>query len=131
MRQEVLDYIAKDIQSQCERLGIVADFSVKDRHNYRGEPYKEVESTPFRQIPTIFKRIYVGGTINEKLWAKNKEFTEVRVNLDFRWQTFDGGANGTSLGRCVYLVDNDIESLKEIKDTDFLIHVRKQQGIML
>lgn len=131
VRKEVIDYILADIKTQCERLGIYADFKAVEKKNYANEPYLAMESTPFRMMPMIFKSINIAGRFWAEPWAKDKNYTQITVSMDYEWQSFDNGENGTRLGSCVYLVDNAINDLKEVTKGDYVMYFGKKKGIAL
>lgn len=128
MNKQILDYIVSDIKTQCARLGVDADFKMCEGKDYRGDKYDYLESSPFRQYPMMFKKAFVRGVFHYN--KVDGQHTEVGVSLDWRWESFSGGSNGTELGWLHYDVinpDNDAP----IGEDEMRYYVTKKKGIML
>lgn len=96
-------YILSDIELTCKRLGINAKFSIKTKNDYNGKPYELIESSSFQTMPMLFKEIHIEGNITAMSTTGS---IRVIANLEYRYQTFESGYNGCTLGKVIYEVDN-------------------------
>lgn len=103
VNEAALEYILKDIEITCRRLGINAKFSINTEDDYKGEPFTTIQSTSFQTMPMLFRDIHIEGTVRAKSCTG---CVQVVFNLEYRVTTFENGYNGFSLGRMIYEVDN-------------------------
>lgn len=129
MEQKVLDYIAKDVQVQCNRLGINAEFSLETRKDYRNEDYMVIKSTDFQMMPMIFHDIHVEGVVTIEPCAKNDKYDDCIIRLGYKWNHFDGGSNGCEIGTVHYRINRELSSV--VGDDDVRLAVQKVTGIQL
>ena len=104
MKEKVLTMLENDVKDVISRFGI-------DVNIYPTE-YGFVSDT-FKMTPKIFKDIRVMGSLRI---TEGEEQLGVTVSLDYRYNTYRGGANGTEMCRIYYLVNKDFE--KYMGNTD-------------
>ena len=105
---KVLDYIAKDIQSRMTRLGIVADFKAVEAQDDMGQTYTKFVSSNFIMQPMIFKDIHAEGRIWVEDYAKYPDCKLITVQVELKWNHWDGGSNGMRYGSFQYCIDNEL-----------------------
>lgn len=103
VNEAALKYIIDDIELTCKRLGINAKFSIKTKNDYSGRPYELIESTSFQTMPMLFKEIHIEGNITAMSTTGS---IRVIATIEYRYQTFESGYNGCTLGKVIYEVDN-------------------------
>ena len=119
---KVLDYIAKDIQSKMTRLGIVADFKAVEDKDYMGQTYTKIVSSDFIMQPMKFKDIHAEGRIWVEDYAKYPDCKLITVQIELKWNHWDGGSNGMRYGSFQYCIDN------EFYDNDEAQYVENVKG---
>lgn len=107
VNEAALEYILKDIEITCRRLGVNAKFSININEDYKGEPFTTIVSTSFQTMPMLFKDIHIEGTVRAKSCT---DCVQVIFNLEYRVQTFENGYYGFSFGRMIYEVNNGFNS---------------------
>lgn len=103
----VLNYIAKDIQNKMTRFGIVAEFHPEEALDYANRPYIKMVSSDFIIKPMIFKDIHCEGEVYITKRGDNKEFTDIHINIALRYNHWDGGRNGFDYASFKYYLDTD------------------------
>lgn len=131
MKKQVLDFIAKDIQAQCMRLGINAQFSTEVSTNRCGDEVFEIKSTEFNTTPVIFKSIYVGSRVWISPVEDHADITKITVRLTYWYNLFDGGSNGTDLGTVEYAINTEDLEKTNVIEKSLQWMVRKLHGIEL
>ena len=131
MKKQVLDFIAKDIQAQCMRLGINAQFSTEVSTNRWGDDVFEIKSTQFNTTPMIFKSIYVGSRVWICPVEDHANITKITVRLTYQYNLFDGGSNGTDLGTVEYAINTEDLEKTNVSEESLQWMVRKLHGIEL
>ncbi len=126
LREEVKDYILSEVQRSVMRLGINAQLSYVIKHNYRKNELLTIESTKFQTMPMMFKELMLVGDIYIADNTEEKDYTEITINLEYRYTSFRGGHNGTELGRITFRLDKD---MPKISSDMVKFYVRKVQGI--
>ena len=107
VNMNVLNYIIKDVELSLARLGINTQLSIVEEKDYKNENYLAIDSTPFQTMPMIFKTIKLDGHIYIMEDKKKENIIKITIRLDYRYQTFDDGSNGHSLGMIQYDVEKD------------------------
>ena len=133
LSEQVLDYIINDVEFTIRRLGINATLSVEKRENYMHDEFELLVSTSFQTMPVLFKEIHIEGGIGikDKKGAPD-DYIQVYISLRNCYTLFNGGTNGSELGRIIYEVDKKtnrkmIESGNESKYISMI--VRKIQSL--
>ena len=103
----VLNHIAKDIQNKMTRFGIVAEFHPEEAFDYANRPYIKMVSSDFIIQPMIFKDIHCEGEVYITKHGDNKEFTDIHINIELRYNHWDGGRNGFEYAKFKYFLDTD------------------------
>lgn len=103
----VLNHIAKDIQNKMTRFGIVAEFHPEEALDYANRPYIKIVSSNFIIQPMIFKDIHCEGEVYITKHGDNKEFTDIHINIELRYNHWDGGRNGFDYASFKYYLDTD------------------------
>lgn len=126
--KNILSYIAKDIQKQCERLGIYAEFTPMDDE-------KRIVSSDFKMQPAIFKSIHVEVNlyIRKSEISVQDDILDINVSLSYRYSLWEGGSNGFNLGWAMYQIqqtnfENDIVFIDKVEK---LCTIKKWRGISL
>lgn len=104
MDDKIYTLLENDIKDVISRFGI-------DVNLYPAE-YGFVSDT-FKMTPKIFKDIRIKGCI---MITEKKEHLEVSVELNYRYNTYGGGSNGTEMCRIYYLVNKDFEKCMDNTD---------------
>lgn len=102
LHKDILSYIKEDVKTTCQRLGINAEFIIENKKDSRGNNYSVIVSSDFQTMPMIFKSINIKGSLYMK--EDNEEYYEVGMRLDYHYRHFEGGTNGCTLGKIVYMV---------------------------
>ena len=128
IREDILNYIAKEIETSVSRLGIdtKVKFNLYEEHGI----YKlSMESTPFKTVPAMFKEIFLWGMC----WVdETEEETSFTIIIKYAYEHWDGGSNGCELGNMRFVIDNDIPSAEKIENSPFIsmrTYVKKVKGI--
>ena len=104
----VLNYIAKDIQTKMTRFGIVADFQIEDAFDYANRPYIKIVSSNFIMQPMIFKDIHAEGCVDIILHEiDGKVFTSIHIIVELRYNHWTGGQNGFDFAKFKYFLKNE------------------------
>lgn len=140
IRKEIREYILSHVNETLARLGVSEQVKETkestDRHN--DAMLYGFESPAIRQMPMMFKKVYVDGYMvsveikeGDRLEWLAKENDIVVVNLNYRWNSFRGGFNGTEIGRMIFAVKKDLpkkfENWGSIDSRE--TYVRKIEGL--
>ena len=122
--KNILSYIAKDIQKQCERLGIYAEFTPTDDE-------KRIVSSDFKMQPAIFESIHVEGLVYIESDDDRDDLVVFTVSLSYRYTHWDGGENGCRIGYADYqMLKSNYDKDKAYLDDRFCL-IEKLRGISL
>lgn len=121
--QNIVSFIAKDIQKTCEKLGIYADFK------QTGD--KVIESDCFRLQPAIYKDIFVRVDLYVNQDTEYEEDMVITCNLRYRYTMWDGGMNGCNLGQIDYRVQKENWDDDRVYLDDGYSLVNKQKGLVI
>lgn len=127
IQKNVLDYILNDVKLSLSRLGINTELSVEET----SKGGIKLQSNPFQTMPVLFKNLYIDGNVYV-IDSKDDEdsgFNYIRIDMNYRWETFNRGYNGTSLGYITYRVRKDINESITLDDMDY--HVRKDESLSI
>lgn len=75
------------------------------------------ETNTFNTIPVIFKNVCVYGDIFFYEDKENENFIEIGIRLQYKFNYFNGGSNGTELGT-MFLIKSKATEMISIK-SDF------------
>lgn len=137
IRKDVREYILAEVNATLERLGISEPLEEQKEYTRKGEENVRylLESKPIKQMPVMFKRLVVDGSMyqyfpqeKDRLFeiAKARDIIEVCVGYDYNH--FGGGHNGCDLGTMIFVVKREIpETLEDYEDMSF--YVRRYQGL--
>jgi len=98
------------------------------------------ESAPIRQMPMMFEKLVVDGFMvaitpkdeKDRYYKASEKYYVVSVNLDYKYDHFDGGSNICSIGRMVFLVDKELpKSFDENKWAKPDMFIRKVEGLSI
>lgn len=131
VNMHVLSYIAKDITLSVTRLGINTRLLVVEKKDYKNNPYLVFESTPFQTTPMMFKEIKLEGNIYIREDETDDGFIYVIVDLDYRYNFFDGGSNGHKLGMCKYKICRGYWDAFDSSSAGVEYETRKVQGLTI
>lgn len=108
MKDKVFELLENDIKDVISRFGIDAGL-------YPTE-YGFISDT-FKLTPRIFKDIRLKGSVNVKEPKNvNDGNIEVFVSIDYRYNVFGGGSNGSEMCGIHYIVDKGFAELMDDKD---------------
>lgn len=121
--QNIVSFIAKDIQKTCEKLGIYADFKQTGSTT--------IDSDCFHVQPAIFKSVHVHACLYVNQDTEYEEDMVITVCLRYAYENWEGEEDYINLGQIDYRVqkvnwDNDLVYL----DDDYCL-VNKEKGLMI
>lgn len=143
IRKDVREYILSQVNEALNRLGVfelvqeTGEFTPS--HN-QSKLYYEFESAPIRQTPMLFKKLIVKGDmicVEQKegdsfFNAQEKGHDIVFVHIEYSWESFRGGSNGTEIGSMVFYVDKDLpKSFDKSEYIEPRAYIYKAEGVML
>lgn len=100
--------IANEIQNCLKKLGIHTSVGIFPKEKSNGEIRVNVKSDTFNTSPVMFKKVFIDGYGTVE---KDEEYDgtyNLTIALDYRWETFSGGYNGTELATVTFrMCDND------------------------
>ena len=94
--------------------------------DYRGNEYIKIESSKFQTMPMMFKEIWIEGRVTV-IDSEDEGKQEVSISLEYHWQSFRGGSNGTDIGYIYFEVEKDLP--EKIKEDSARFYVRKMKGL--
>ena len=117
MKDKIFTLLEDDIKDVISRFGIDAGL-------YPTE-YGFVRDT-FKLTPRVFKDIRLTGSVNVKE-PKNENVgnIEVFVSIDYRYNVYGGGSNGSEMCGIHYIVDRGFDRFMDDKDNLRLLFKRK------
>lgn len=117
MKDKVFTLLESDIKDVISRFGI-------DTGLYPTE-YGFVSDT-FKLTPRVFKDIRLKGSVNVKEPKNdNDKVFEVFVSIDYRYNVYGGGSNGSEMCGIHYTVDRGFDKLMDDKDNVRWLFKRK------
>ena len=127
IKQSVIAFILADINLSLSRLGVSENLEVQQVT----DDYIILGSNPIRQMPMMFKKVTIDGTLcltkDDSIKMREGD-SLINVSLDFKTLTFDDGHNGTRIGSALYRVNSIPENLEE---DDIRYYIRKIRGIQI
>lgn len=125
----VLEYIISEINQSVARLGINTTLSISEDKDYAGKEYLKVTSTPFQTMPVLFKEIKLKGKIS--LFEKDND-VKIIVGLEYRYQTFDSGSNGHTLGTFIFVTSKEFwENYDGKRPSSLRYEIDKVKGLSI
>lgn len=110
--EEMLNTIAENAKERLMRLGINAEVKVEVKNNRRNEAHVELTTSSFNTMPVIYKSITVDGSASLESVDGRDDVYDLVFWLSYRFETFTGGFNGTTLGKLKFRVlDNSYDKL--------------------
>lgn len=142
IRDEIRDYLLTDVNRTLARLGVSEE--VKEtmiyEDKYRDRLKYSFESAPIRQLPMMFAKVIVDGYMVATELEEGSRFARwsakhdiVVVSVDYRYELFDGGTNGCSIGRIIYAVKKNLpERFDDFAGIDGRqSYVQKLEGLII
>lgn len=126
IRKEVIDFIVDDINLSLSRLQV----SEKVKVTKISDKIIELNSDPIKQVPMMFKKVTVHGTMSVK--DNVACFTEVSlkdnehiiyVGLDFVTTRFDDGRNRHGIAFVIYKICPMPKDLIENEINDYICKI--------
>ena len=117
IRKQIREYILSDVNQTLARLGVSEKVvETKERNSLLGNIHYDFESPAIHQMPMMFKKVYVDGYMTaveiksdrDRFYELTDENDIVVVNLSYRFKSFEGGSNGTEIGRVIYAVSKEL-----------------------
>ena len=127
LRTEIKEFILEELQESLMRMGINARLSYKVEKDYRKEDYLTVVSEPFQTTPVVFKKLWIRGTFGCCESDEQKDKILISVNLDYNWEAYSRGFNGTDLGTMWFAMNKHLPD--KISKDCVCYYIRKRQGI--
>jgi len=93
--ENIREEIRTDIENCLMRFGINTKIHMTDRTLRNGEAILIIDSDSFQTQPCLFKSVKIEGSGH--LTEDEEGGYELFFVLDFRYETFTGGSNGTHL----------------------------------
>ena len=123
IRKDIRDYILSEVNGTLARLGVSEDVveTKESEDKYNKTLHYCFDSAPIRQMPKMFKTVIVNGYMVSLEVSEGDDYFEeyedhdvVVVYLGYKYHNFNGGYNGTDIGRMIFLVSRDLpERIKE------------------
>lgn len=57
-----------------------------------------IETDKFNTIPAIFKNVKITGDLFISDYEENEDYEQIYIRFSYKFEYFNGGANGTELG---------------------------------
>ena len=139
IRKEVRECILSDVNQTLARLEVSENVKETGEHeaSYYGTLHYEFESDAIRQMPMIFKKLYVTGYMvaldieeSSEYAAYAEEHELIIVELGYAYKLFQGGSNGCDIGRMGYLVKKKIPARFNVKDEPNY-YIKKVKGLTI
>ena len=92
--ENIREEIRTEIENCLMRFGINSKIHITDRTLRNGETILKINSDSFQTQPCLFKSVNIEGTGH--LTEDKEGMYELFFVLDFRYETFTGGYNGTN-----------------------------------
>jgi len=138
IRKDVREYILSQVNETLARLGVSEQVVETEtwEDKYRGTLHYKFKSAPIRQMPMMFKAVVVEGYMvsieleeGDRLYEYTEENDLVVVNLDYSWQSFSRGTNGTEIGRMIFAVSKKLPETENSKYLEYAIY--KLEGLSI
>ena len=110
LSQETKDLIKKYLEKIVKRAtGCDVTFTLGDPMSKRDDEMFKVTSSDINFTPSIFNRLFIEGFgyVFPQTNEEGREYLLIQFSLNYRWEYFDLGTNGTSLGSCQLSVLED------------------------
>ena len=115
--EEMKGEIIKAAKRSLIMVGVTADVHL-DCKNTRGTEYLKLDTDKFNTTPVIYESVSIGGSAGLEKVDKLEGVYDFNFYLDYRFETFSGGYNGTPLGVLHFRV---FEECKEVRFIGFMI----------
>lgn len=103
MRNEIVSAAKKSLL----KLGINVDVSLSAETLKNGDARIVIETSTFQTTPVIYESVYVYGYGNIVKLEDAKHVHELTILLSYRFNYFDGGTNGVSIGILRFRIFNE------------------------
>lgn len=101
-----VEFIERCIETILLRLNVKTRVKLSAR-TYRGEETIIVDSSDITTSPMMFKRIRVIGEGRINHDEEHPKCYDLNIGLDYRYDLFDGGSNGTRIGTAMLRIIQD------------------------
>ena len=115
--EEMKGEIIKAAKRSLIMVGVTADVHLLDKI-VRGREYLRLKTDDFNTTPVIYQNVCIEGSAELIKVDGLEGVYDFDFYLDYRFETFSGGYNGTSLGDLKFRV---FEERKEVMFVGFLI----------
>lgn len=138
IRKDIRDYIVSEVAQSLNRLAIYTSFTLEHEWTNRdGKVTSYVyNSEPIQHTPVIFKKLVVSLILEMQEISESSEYGNMTekwyglyVKIEYRYETFNSGSNGTDIGRMRFLIAKDSE--EQVFKQMPTLYVRKVSGIEL
>lgn len=114
---EAYNEIIKAAKRSLIMVGVTANVHLNYKES-RGTEYLELKTDDFNTTPVIYENVRISGSAQLVKIAGLEGVLDLTFSLDYWFDTFGGGHNGTSLGELKFRV---FEERKEVRFVGFLI----------
>jgi len=97
--------ITNYLETILKRFGIDVKVTLRDREDH-GRLYIYFDSTEFATFPRIFNKIWVLGDAYSEI---NGDTLMLKYEVRLRWEHFEGGTNGCTLGFITFTVTQEAD----------------------
>lgn len=95
--------ITNYLETILKRFGIDVKVTLRDREDHE-RLYLYFDSTEFTTFPRIFNKIWVLGDAYSEI---NGDTLMLKYEVRLRWELFEGGTNGCTLGFITFTVTQE------------------------
>lgn len=115
--EEMKGEIIKAAKRSLIMVGVTADVHL-DCKNTRGTEYLKLDTDKFNTTPVIYESVRIGGSAGLEKVEGREGIYNLDIHLDYFFEIFGGGRNGTGLGTLHFRV---FEERKEVRFIGFMI----------
>ena len=104
--QNVL-HIIECVKTLLKQMCINADITMEARTTRYGDEVVDVRSSEIMVIPAMFNNVHIEGTGYLTKDDNCKNCFDFNIFLNYRYDSFSGGSNGTEIGVIKFRIIND------------------------
>ena len=102
-----VSYISECVTTLLKRMCINADITMKAKTTRFGDEVLDVHSSEIKVIPAMFNNVHIEGTGYLTKDDNVENCFDFKIFLNYRYESFSGGSNGTEIGVIKFRIIND------------------------